>query len=308
MAPVVALLVMIFFWGTAFRASAIAADHAAPIMITALRAAPAALLLLVMAAVVRSRLPRRALWGWTAVTGLLMVTLTLEGIAEGTARAGAGNAAILLNASPFIVLVLEWIFLRTRTSAYGIAGLVVGFAGIVVMVSTQLGGIEDTGDFALGMVFALLGAFGWAVGVLMTKVMFTRHPDVDMLGFTAAQYLVGGAAALVLAFALEGTGSTDWGSGGFWGSIAWVAVGSSAIAAYLFFYALKRMSATTVTAWQFLAPVVAILTEIVYGNTPDGIVLVGMGLAIVGVALVNIAPQLAARARPEEAQLSVGAK
>ncbi len=308
MAAVVALLVMIFFWGTAFRASAIAADHAAPIMITALRAAPAALLLLAAAAAVRSRLPGRELWGWTAITGLLMVTLTLEGIAEGTARAGAGNAAILLNASPFMVLVLERVFLRARASVYGVLGLLVGFAGIVVMVSTQLGGIEDTGDFVLGMVLALLGALGWAVGVLMTKVVFTRHHDIDMVGFTAAQYLVGGAAALVLAFALEGTGSTDWGSGDFWGAIAWIAVGSSAIAAYLFFFALKRMSATTVTAWQFLAPVVAILTEIVYGNTPDGIVLVGMGLAIVGVGLVNVAPQLASRTQAKQAHLSVGAK
>ena len=46
MAPALFLLVTIFFWGTAFRASAIAADHASPIMITALRAGLAALALL----------------------------------------------------------------------------------------------------------------------------------------------------------------------------------------------------------------------------------------------------------------------
>ena len=107
--------------------------------------------------------------------------------------------------------------------------------------------------------------------------MFTRHADIDMLGFTAAQYVIGGAAALVLAFAHQGTGSTDWSSSDLWAAIAWIAIGSSAIATLAFFGALKRMSATTVTAWQFLAPVVAVITEIVYGNTPDGIVLAGMG-------------------------------
>jgi drug/metabolite transporter (DMT)-like permease len=289
------LLVTIFFWGTAFRASAIAADYAEPIMITALRAAPAAIALLLAMVVMRGRLPERRLWGWTVVTGLLMVTLTLEGISEGTARAGAGNAAILLNASPFFVLVLGRIFLRERVSLYGILGLLVGFAGIVVMVSSQLGGIEDTGDFVLGMALALLGALGWAIGVLMTKILFTRHADIDMVGFTAAQYVVGGAAALAIAFALQGVGTTQWGSGDLWAAIVWLAIGSSAIATLAFFGALKRMSATTVTAWQFLAPVVAILTEIVYGNTPDGIVLVGMALAIVGVALVNVAPALSRR-------------
>lgn len=286
------LIVTIFFWGTAFRASAIGAEHTSPIMLTALRAGFGALALLIAVLVLRSRLPQRELWLWTAVTGLLMVTLTLEGISEGTARAGAANAAVLLNASPFIVLVLARIFLGERASLLAVLGLVVGFAGIVVMVSTQLGDIANTGDFVFGMVMAFLGAVGWAVGVLMTKSIFTRHPDLDMLGFTTAQYLIGGAAAVVLALAISGTGSTDWSSGDLWAAVAWIAIGASAIATLTFFGALKRMSATTVTAWQFLAPVVAVITEIVYGNTPDGIVLVGMALAIVGVAIVNAAPIL----------------
>lgn len=298
--PALFLVVTIFFWGTAFRASAIAAEHTSPIMITALRAAPAALVLVAAAFFLRSRLPGRGLWVATIVTGLLMVTLTLEGIAEGTARAGAGNAAVLLNASPFFVLILARMFLGERAGPIATAGMVAGFAGVVVMVSSQLGDVADTADFVLGMSLALLGALGWAVGVLMTKSLFTRHPDLDLVGFTVGQYVVGGAAAVAIAFALEGTGGTDWSSGDLWGAIAWVSIGASAIATLTFFGALKRMSATTVTAWQFLAPVVAVITEIVYGNTPDGIVLGGMALAIVGVAIVNVAPQLSERLRPKE--------
>jgi drug/metabolite transporter (DMT)-like permease len=293
--PAALLSVTIFFWGTSFRASGIAAEHAQPIMVTALRCAPAALLLVLMAIPLRARLPRRELLPWTVITGLLMVTLTLEGISEGTARAGGANAAILTNASPFFVLALERVFLRTRVSPAGLLGLAVGFAGIVVMVSSQLGQIADTGNFVLGMVLALLGALGWAVGVLMTKVMFTKHPQIDMVGFTAAQYIVGGTVVVVLAFALEGTGSTQWGSGDLWGAIAWIAIGSSVLATLAFFGALKRMSATTVTAWQFLAPVVAVIVDIVYGNTPGSVVLVGMALAIAGVALVNVAQQVSER-------------
>ena len=197
----------------------------------------------------------------------------LEGISEGAARAGAGNAAIITNSSPFFVLVLERVFLSERASPIGVVGLVVGFAGIVVMVWSQLGDIADTGDFVLGVCLSFAGAMGWAVGVLMTKTTFTRQPDLDMLGLTAAQYVVGGAATLAIAFALEGGGTTEWSYGDFWAAIAWIAIGASAIATLTFFGALKRMSATTVTAWQFLVPVVAVITEIVYGNTPGAIVL-----------------------------------
>ncbi len=289
------LIVTIFFWGTAFRASAIGAESTSPIMLTAMRASLAAIVLIAAVVFLRSRLPGRELWTWTIVTGLLMVTLTLEGISEGTARAGAGNAAVLLNASPFFVLVLSRLVLGERAAPLAVLGLLVGFAGIVIMVAPQIGDVADTGDFVLGMSLALLGALGWAIGVLMTKVLFTRNPTLDMLGFTTAQYVVGGAAALALALVIDGTGGTEWGSGDLWAAVAWLAIGSSAIATLTFFGALKRMSPTTVTAWQFLAPVVAVITEIVYGNTPDGLVLAGMGLAIVGVALVNVAPQLAER-------------
>jgi drug/metabolite transporter (DMT)-like permease len=298
------LVVTIFFWGTSFRASAIAAEDTSAIWISALRSVPAAILLVAAVVLLRGRFPAGRQWLWAAITGVLMVVLTLEGISEGTARAGAGNAAVLLNSTPFFVLILSRIFLRERFAALGVAGLLVGFAGIVVMVSSQLGGVEDTGNFVLGMVFALVGALAWGSGALILKgVVFPRWPDLDMVGFTGAQYLVGGPILLALAFAIEGTGGTAWSSSGLWGAIVWLGVGSGAIATLAFFGALKRMSATTVTAWQFLAPVVAVVVEIVYGNTPSAVVLVGMVLAIVGVALVNIAPQSQPEpsARPVEA-------
>ena len=57
--PAIYLLVTMFFWGTAFRASVIAAEHAAPITVTALRAGLAAGVLVIAVAVLRSRLPPR---------------------------------------------------------------------------------------------------------------------------------------------------------------------------------------------------------------------------------------------------------
>ena len=293
--PAIYLLVTMFFWGTAFRASVIAAEHAAPITVTALRAGLAAGVLVVVVLVLRSRLPPRGFRMMTIVTGLLMVTLALEGITEGAARAGAGTAAIITNSSVFFVLVLERVFLKERMSPIGVGGLVIGFVGIVVMVWSQLGDIADTGDFVLGVCLSVAGAMGWAVGVLMTKKAFTRKPDLDMVGLTAGQYVVGGAATLAIAFALEGSGTTEWASSDFWGAIAWIAIGGSVIATLAYFGALKRMSATTVMAWQFLVPVIAVLTEIVYGEIPGALVLVGMGIAIVGVAIVNAAPQLMER-------------
>lgn len=295
-ASVVGVALVLFsigVWSGSFRVTAEAAGHTSAVMISALRTAPAALVLLLVVPLLGGRLPQgRRMWFWAFVTSLLMVVLFLEGLSEGTARAGAANASILVNTSPFFVLVLGWIFLKARTSWLGIVGLVIGFAGVVLMVATQLGGDRDTSDFVLGMLLALLGAAGWGIGTLIVKWLIEKDPSIDLAGFTAAQFLIGALVLLALAFGIEGTSGTDWGSGELWLSIAYLGILASAIATVAFFGGLRRLDATIASAFLFLAPAGAILIEIGFGNTPETIVLVGIVLAIAGVALVTSAPSL----------------
>lgn len=292
--PYVLLGVTVFFWGSAFHATAVGTEHASAVVFSTLRALPAALVLLAVTALVRGSIPRGRTLAWAALSGLLMVTLTFEGIAEGTTLAGAGNAAVLVNTTPFFVLLLGRAFLGERIANWGVIGLVTAFVGVVVMVSSQLGGDASTGDLALGMGIALAAGAGFGVGTLIVKATATRYPETDLRGFAAVQHLVGGIALIPLALAYGDIGDTDWGSADLWGAIAWVAIGSSAIASLAYFTALRAIPAARASAWQFLAPVVAVVVEVAYGNTPDGIVLAGMGLVIAGVAVVSIAPARAA--------------
>jgi drug/metabolite transporter (DMT)-like permease len=266
-------------------------------MLSALRALPAALLLVAALPILGARLPQGRLWLWAGLTGLLGVTLFLYGLSEGTKLAGPGNAAVLANTPPFFVLVLGWLFLGERITAAGLAGLVIGFAGVVVMVSSQLGGGPGGADLVLGMGLALAAAAGWGVTTLLVKWLAERDPDLDVLGLTAGQFIVGGAVLGVLAFLVDGTGGTEWASGELWSALAWLVVGASALAYAAFFGALKRASATAVSASLFLVPVVGVLVEAARDNPPSVVVGVGMALAVAGVALVLFAPQLEARRR-----------
>jgi drug/metabolite transporter (DMT)-like permease len=98
-------------------------------------------------------------------------------------------------------------------------------------------------------------------------------------------------------------GATDWGSGDLWAALAWVALGSSAIASLTYFGALRAIRAARAAGWQFLAPVVAVIVEIAYGAVPEPIVLAGMALVIAGVALATIAPARSAPPAPLEPAL-----
>ncbi|HZO76760.1 MAG TPA: DMT family transporter [Solirubrobacteraceae bacterium] len=287
--PAALLGVTMFFWGTAFRATAVGAQHASPIVFSTLRAAPATLALLAVTALMRGRLPRdRRTLVVGAVSGILTVSLTFAGIAEATKLAGPGNAAVLTNTAPFFTVLFAWLVLGSHTPRVAIGGLVVGFGGVVIMVSSQLGG-GSIEHLALGMAVALLAAAGFAVGALMIANIAVRDPGLDMFGFTAFQYVVG-SLALAVAMVIYGhPQSTDWGSAALWEAVAWVALGSSATASICFNLALRRISAARATAWQFLAPVVAVVVEAARGNAPGPVVILGMALAIGGVAIVSLA-------------------
>ena len=207
-------------------------------------------------------------------------------------RAGPGNAIVLASTTPFFVVILGWFVAGERISWQGLGGLVIGFLGVVLVVSSQLGGDQD-GLTAIGMAFALAAAIGWAVGTFVVKELVVRHPEVDLIGVTAGQYLVGGAALFVLSSSFEGFGGTEWSSGELWvvGGVRLdrrVRAGDDRL-----LRALRRLSATTATAWSFLSPVVAVLLEIALGNMPRAVVLAGMVVTIAGVAIVNAAPAAA---------------
>lgn len=277
----------ILLWGTAYVATDVGTRHSSDLVFSAVRTAPAGLLLLAVAALAGSGLPRgRELW-WAFASGLLIVVVFVATLTAGVSLAGAGNAAVLTNTAPFFVLVFARIVLDERVSRLAAAGVAVGFAGVVLMVWPQLGAESGRGELALGIALSLVSAAGWAAGTLVVKWLLERRPGLEMIGFAAAQYLTGALVLAALGLGLEGAGATEWSSGELWASVAWLAAGVSAVAMIAFYAALRRLSATRITATLFLVPAVAVLVELARGNVPESVVLAGMALAVVGVAAVN---------------------
>ena len=274
------------FWGGGYTATSIATDHTSGLMLAGLRTLPT-LAVLPLALLLGARLPKgRDAVVSAVVSGLLVVTVFFIGISEGTHFAGAANAAVLISAAPLWVALLARLFLGERVRPAALAGLLLGFAGIVLMVSRQLGGSHRAGDFALGIGLALIAGIAWAAGTMIVRRQAVRDPKLDFVGLTIAQYLAGSPILIIVAFAVKGTGGTDWGSGDLWGGTLWLALGSSALATVAFFMSLRWLDAAQTASAQFLVPVVAVIIELVRGHAPGGLVLVGMALAIAGVALV----------------------
>jgi probable blue pigment (indigoidine) exporter len=283
------LLITVAIWGSMAEVTSIGSAYAQPLTLTALRAVPTPLVLLLALPLLRFRMPRGATaWIFTAIGGLLMVDVFLGGFTEAVIRAGPGPAIVLASTSPFWVAILGRLVYGERVSLRTTAGLVIGFAGVILVFSSQLGSHAGAGRTATGLLFALAAALGWAVGTLVVKAQLTRAPDSDLVGIVAGQYLIGGAVMAAIALGVEGGGGARWSSPDLWLAVAYISVVGSAIATVIYFAALRMTSATRATAWAFLSPVVAILIAIGLGSVPAPAVFAGMAITIVGVCIVNL--------------------
>lgn len=287
----------VLIWGTGYWPTAIGAEHAANVTLAGLRTSGGGVTLVALAVLTRARFPRGALLGWAVLTGVTMIALSLWGTTEAVARAGPGNAAIVINSAPLLVAALGWIILRERLSPFALLGVLTGFGGVVLMVSSQLGGTVDTAQLLLGAGLAMTGAVGWATGTLMLRALAQREGELDMLGFTAVQFAVAGTLLLSVGFAVEGAMATDWSAPALWAVFVWIGPVNT-LGVVMFFVALSRLAAARASAALFLVPAVAVIVEIARGNAPGPLVLLGMVLAVLGVAMVNAPPQqLVAAAR-----------
>ena len=272
--------------GVVYPVTDSALHHTSPIMIATLRALVGGALLTVLLPLMRSRLPRtRRLWGWAFAIGVGNTTLTQVGISVGTQRAGAAVAAVLLNTAPFFVALIARFALAERITRLRATGLVIGFAGVLLVVLSDPGTVGHGSQLAIGFVLSLLGAIGWAGGGIGMRILVGRDPDLDIAGITAAQFFAGGVPLIPLV--LLAGGSTDWGQPQLIAQLAYLIVGGQVLVYLGFNEALSRWPSTRVYAWTFLVPAVAVLIEAVRGELPGITATIGIAVVIIGVAIVN---------------------
>lgn len=280
------LAVAIAFAGAAYPVTAAALRFTSASVITTSRALVGGLLMLPVLRIVGSSLPRTVRgWAWAAAISLGNVVLTLAGIAEGTRLAGAAIASVLLNSAPFFAAVFAWLLLGERLTHRHIAGLVTGFAGILLIVGSPGG---SGSNVTAGIVICLAGAVGWAAAGLAMRYLSTRDPHFDVYGATTAQFLAGGVILVPYLLTTRPT-PTEWSSGELWASLIFLVVGAQVICYIGFYAALRWWSSARVFSWTFLAPAVAVAIEAAEGNLPGAAATIGLLVVIIGVGLVTSA-------------------
>ena len=280
-----AWIAVCLIWGTTYLGIRISLESIPPALMGGLRWTIAGG---VLALFVRARgepLPPRSRWGGIALMGFLLLGLGNGGVVFAEQWVPSGLAAVLVATSPFWMAAVE-ASLRDgeRLRLHTIAGLIVGFAGILVLVWPDL--TVERGDraFLAGVIALQIASLGWALGSAYSR----RHGrDDNILGTTALQMLAGGlmmlAAGLVrgefqqLFFTTRTTTALVYLStiGAIGGFVAYT-------------YALRHLAVSFVSLYAYINPVIAVaLGVLLMGEPFDRRMATAAALVFAGVAIVR---------------------
>lgn len=280
-------------WGSTFLAIAIVIRDLPPFLAMSLRHLVAGSLLFAWVWWRRGgdlRLGARQ-WGAAFVFGGLLFLVSHGGLAWAQQEVPSGIAALLVGTIPLWFALLAWIALGERLGGRALFGLVLGFAGLALLV-------DPSGDFGatpIGAAVITLGAFSWAAGSLWAP----RSPLPSDTLLAASMGMLAGGTLLAVVAVLGG----EVGDAHFtWEALAataYMVVVGSLIGFSAYVWLLKVAPASTVSTYAYVNPVIAVLLgwafndEIVTGRT-----LVAGAAIVAGVALMVSRP---AEKEPEPA-------
>jgi drug/metabolite transporter (DMT)-like permease len=227
----------------------------------------------------------RADWGTVAVGAVLVIALYNAFLFVGELGVSSGVAAILIGMSPILTTGFSRAVLPSeRLSAVGVAGLLLGFLGVGLVVFPRDGTLA-VGDL-VSPGFVLLAAASVALGSVLVQRL---DGDISSEGMVAWSTAFGAVILHVISLArpAESLAAADLTTDAIV-ALAYLAVVASAIGYVVYFDLLERLGAIEINLVSYAAPVFAAISGwIVLDETLDVLSAAGFLVIFVGFALLK---------------------
>jgi drug/metabolite transporter (DMT)-like permease len=196
----------------------------------------------------------------------------------------AGITAVIVSLQPILVSVIAIPLLGEKLSYRQVFGLVLGFIGVLFLLSPKLfEGDLSTGFSTFGIICCVLALLGTTAGYLLQK---KGGADIPFLAGTAVQFATSTvifALASVIFEPLKVDITLE-----FVLALTWIVVALSIGSIFLLFYLLRNDSASSVSSLYYLVPPLAALQAYyLFDERIKGIGLIGMALAAIGTLIVT---------------------
>lgn len=275
-------------WGSSYLFIRLGLDGFAPPQVVLGRLTVGALVLSAIVWAAGARWPRDPrVWGHLALMGLVANVTPWLLLAWGQQFIASGLAAVLTATAPlFTALFAAAVLADERLSWRRVLGIVVGFAGVVVIVDPVPAGVADPLTASIPGQLACLGtAACYGAGFTYTR-RFLAHHGHSPLALAAGQLGSGAlilwlAAPLVAAEPVQADGMAI-------ASVGALGLIGTGLAYAVYYRLLGELGATRTSTVSYLVPVTAVTLGVVFLGEPlTATMLIGAAIVIVGVAMVQ---------------------
>ncbi len=285
-----AFLILALAWGTSFLFIKVALRTLEPFTLVSLRLLVGLFGLTVVMILSQQALPRNwSIWRHLVLLGIVntAVPFVLITWAEsGQDGVDSAVASVLNSTVPLFSIVIAGSLLKIEEVTLGrVVGLLVGFFGVVLMLSRGFSG--ERGSLAANLA-VICAAFCYAFSGAYARL---RLQAINPVVVATGQVLIADAAVWVMALLLEDLSQQSLPVATI-AALLWLGLLGSCLAYILYFFVLRRWGATRTTLVTYLLPVVGVSVGVVIlGEDLDWRLILGALLILSGVALVNWRPR-----------------
>jgi drug/metabolite transporter (DMT)-like permease len=276
-------------WGTTYLAIRISLESIPPLLMAAIRWIVAGGLLIAILALRGERLPRRRAWPSLALLGVLLLGFGNGGVVWAEQTVPSGLTAVLVATSPFWMVGMDALMAGgERLTIRRVLGLVVGFAGIVMLVWPEIHVGEGGRAFLGGVIAAQIACVGWAIGSSYARHRGRGHAkDENVLATAAFEMLFGGLFLLAAGLVMHETARLTF-TPRTAGALAYLIVVGAIGGFTAYAYALKHLPIATVSLYAYINPIIAVILGTVVLNEPfNARMAAAAAIVLAGMALVR---------------------
>ncbi|MCY0869469.1 MAG: DMT family transporter [Firmicutes bacterium] len=218
----------------------------------------------------RATIVQAALLGVVGFT--LPVYLETQGIGSSTPAVGA----VLIALEPICTAVIAAVALRERLPRRRVVALALAFFGAYLIA-----GLPRPGDpgYAVGDLLMTGAVICYALYNVLSKRLLVHIEAVQAAAIT----LLGGCAGGFVVWGLRGAPGLGRMDGMTWAAVLYLAILSTAVAYYLWLFALNRFAASRVTLFLYMQPIAGVLLSfLIVGTRPGRLFFVGGALILAG--------------------------
>ncbi len=251
------LLVLSLFWGASFFFNKILLGTFEPLTIVLGRTGLAALMLILVIRITGGRLPRSwAVWRMFVLLSILNNIVPFALILWGQKHIASGLAAILNATTPLFAAVFAHGIAGERLTAHRLAGVLIGLAGVAVMMGPGLVA-EGLGGDVLPQLAVLGAAVSYALAVLYGRRLTALK--IPLPSVAAGQLTVTSLAVLPAALLIDRPWTAAMPGWDVWAALASIALFSTALGYVIYFRLISGAGGVNASLVTLLVPVSALL-------------------------------------------------